>query len=332
MTQHTRHVVRSDLRLDAAFESRLAREPDIKVHIVPSQSDEEAGWALLREAHVFVTPSAKDELPKRLFVNADFLARCPNLLSATVASAGYDIIDVAACTRAGVAVCNQAGANADSVAEMAIGLLLDVAHRISECDRRLRAERGFPREDVMGREIRGKTIGLIGFGHTGSRVAALARAFGMQVLAHDPYLSNDSIAAQGATAVSLHQLLERADAVSVHCPRNQETLDMLDAAAFARMKRGAMFVTTARGGIHDEAALADALASGHLAGAGLDVWEPEPPPLDHQLLKMPNVVATYHTAGVTHEARRNIAGMAAEQIVGLLKGERPPRLVNPESL
>ena len=106
---------------------------------------------------------------------------------------------------------------------------------------------------------------------------------------------------------------------------------MMDAQAFQKMKKGAMFITTARGGIHDEAALLESLQSGHLGGAGLDVWDKEPPPLDHPLLKLKNVVATYHTAGVTHEARRNMALYAAEQLVGVLKGGRPPRLINPEA-
>jgi D-3-phosphoglycerate dehydrogenase len=105
---------------------------------------------------------------------------------------------------------------------------------------------------------------------------------------------------------------------------------MIDARAFSAMKRGALFISTARGGIHDESALTDALRSGHLAGAGLDVWEQEPPPLDHPLLAMDNVVATFHTAGVSHEARRNVASIAAEQIAVAMKGGRPPRLVNPE--
>jgi D-3-phosphoglycerate dehydrogenase len=107
-------------------------------------------------------------------------------------------------------------------------------------------------------------------------------------------------------------------------------MKLIDAGAFARMKKGAIFISTARGGIHDEAALVQALRSGHLAGAGLDVWDQEPPPLDHPLLAMDNVFATFHTAGVTHEARRNVARIAAEQIAGVVAGERPPRLVNPE--
>ena len=181
-----------------------------------------------------------------------------------------------------------------------------------------------------GPEVERKVLGLVGIGHTGTRVAALARAFGMTVLATDPFLTEEEIARRGAAAVSLDELLARSDVVSLHCPRDKDTLKLIDAQALARMKRGALFVTTARGGIHDEAALFAALQSGHIGGAGLDVWDQEPPPLDHPLLTLDNVVATYHTAGVSHEGRRNVAAIAAEQIVGMLKGGRPPRLINPE--
>jgi D-3-phosphoglycerate dehydrogenase len=182
----------------------------------------------------------------------------------------------------------------------------------------------------MGHEIGGKVLGLVGIGHIGTRVAALARAFGMTVLATDPFLTEEEIARRGAAAVSLDELLTRADILSLHCPRDKDTLKLIDARALARMKRGALFITTARGGIHDEAALHQALISGHLDGAGLDVWQVEPPPLDHPLLTLPNVVATFHTAGVTRQARRNVAVWAADQIIGLLDGKRPPRLVNLE--
>jgi D-3-phosphoglycerate dehydrogenase len=229
-----------------------------------------------------------------------------------------------------VAVVNQAGGNANSVAEHTLGLMLSLSRRITECDRRLRRERGFSREDVMGREIGGKVVGLVGLGHIGTRVAQLAHAFGMTVLAVDPYLTEEEVGRRGAQPATLDEVLARSDFVSVHCPRGKETLGMFDAHAFARMKPGAAFITTARGGIHDEQALLAALRSGHLGGAGLDVWEPEPPLLDHGLLQLDNVVATFHTAGVAKEARRNMADIAAEQIVGFLKGARPPRLVNPE--
>lgn len=323
-------VVRTDLWLDSSFEEHLSRQPDIDLSVCAIKASAAEAGALLANAHAFHVSPAKDELPPHLFITPTMLQGCPKLLVVSSAGAGFDTIDVDACTAAGVAVVNQAGGNAVSVAEMALGLMLDVSRRISECDRRLRRERGFPREDVMGRELNGKTLGVVGIGHTGSRVAALGRAFGMTVLAVDPYLGRDEIARRGAEAVTQDQLLSRADFVSLHCPRDASTMGMINAAAFARMKPGAIFISTARGGIHDEAALAAALASGHLAGAGLDVWHPEPPNLDNPLLAMDNVVATFHTAGVTHEARRNVASMGATQIIGALNGERPPRLINPQ--
>lgn len=328
MAAETR-VVRSDLWISDAFDQRLAQEPGISLGVFPVRHAGLA-WDMLAAAHVYHVSAAKDELPKEWFVTADLVARCPQLLCVSSSGAGYDTVDVAACTAAGIAVVNQAGGNAVSVAEHTLGLLLGVSRRMVECDRRMRREQRLTREDVMGHEIQGKTLGLVGLGHVGTRVAALARAFGMQVIATDPYLAADEITRRGAQPVSLEQLLEQADVVSLHCPRDSSTLKMIDAAAFARMKKGAIFVTTARGGIHDEAALVQSLQSGHLAGAGVDVWDREPPPPDHPLLAMDTVYATFHTAGVTHEARRNVARIAAEQIALVATGERPPRLVNPE--
>jgi D-3-phosphoglycerate dehydrogenase len=325
-----KRVVRSDLWINPAFDERLAREPGVSLGVFAVRGAAAAAWDMLAGAHVYHASAAKDELPREWFVSPELIARAPQLLCVSSSGAGYDTIDVAACTAAGVAVVNQAGGNADSVAEHTLGLLLGVSRRMVECDRRMRRESGFSREDVMGHEIRGKTIGLVGIGHVGSRVAALARAFGMQVVATDPNLPAEEIARRGARAVSLQELLAESDVVSLHCPRDAGTLKMMDATAFARMKKGAIFVTTARGGIHDEAALVDALRSGHLAGAGIDVWDREPPPLDHPLLAMDKVYATFHTAGVTHECRRDIAQMSAEQIALVLAGGRPPRLINPE--
>jgi D-3-phosphoglycerate dehydrogenase / 2-oxoglutarate reductase len=330
MTANLKRVVRSDLWIDPVFDERLRREPGISLGVFPVRGDPEAAWALLGGAHVYHVSAAKDELPREWFAHAGLVARCPSLLCVSSSGAGYDTVDVAACTAAGVAVVNQAGGNAPSVAEHTLAMMLGLSRRMVESDHRLRRETGFTREDVMGHEIRGKTLGLVGLGHIGTRVAALAKAFGMDVIATDPLLPADEIGRRGARAVAMPELLAQADVVSLHCPRDASTLKMIDAAAFARMKRGAIFISTARGGIHDEAALVQALQSGHLAGAGLDVWDQEPPPLDHPLLAMDNVYATFHTAGVTHEARRNVAAIAADQIVGVLAGERPPRLVNPE--
>ena len=324
-------VARFDIRIDPGFDQRLRAEPGIELVLGPLPKSDEDVSRTLAGADVYHVSSARNEMARYAFVTPRLLERNPHLLAVSTYGAGYDSVDVAACTRAGVIVMNQAGANRDSVAEHTLALILGVVHRLAESDRALRERRGFTREDLMGHEVKGMTLGLVGIGHVGTTVARLAAAFGMPVIAADPLLAPEEIAARGARPVSFDELIASADIVSLHCPRDASTERMMGAAQFARMKRGAYFISTARGGIHDEAALAAALESGHLAGAGLDVWEPEPPPLDHPLLARPDVFATYHTAGVTHEARRNIATQGSEQIVQLLRGEKPPRLVNPEA-
>jgi D-3-phosphoglycerate dehydrogenase len=324
-------VARFDIVIDPAFDQRLRGEPGIELALsaVP-KSDADVARAL-DGADVYHVSSARNEMAQYAFVTPELLARNPHLLAISTYGAGYDSVDVAACTKADVIVMNQAGANRDSVAEHAIALILGVVHRLAESDRLLREHRGFSREDLMGREVKGMTLGLVGIGHVGTTVASMARVFGMEVIACDPLLDPKEIERRGARPVSFDELIATADIVSLHCPRDATTVNLMGEAQFARMKRGSYFVTTARGGIHDEMALARAVESGHLAGAGLDVWQPEPPPLEHPLLKLPNVFATYHTAGVTREARRNIATMGSEQIVQLLNGRKPPRLVNPEA-
>lgn len=324
-------VVRFDYWLDPSFDRIVGDAPGVTLHTCAREGADDAAWAQLARAQVYQITAAKDEIPRRWFVNADLLSRCPSLLAVSSSGSGCDTIDIDACTAAGVAVMNQAGGNADSVAEMALGLMLAVLRRIPESDRRMRTNTTASREDLMGQELRGRTLGLVGVGHAGRRTAALGRAFGMRVIGCDPAFDTAEMAARGAQRVSFDELLRTADVVSLHCPRDATTLGMMDAAAFAAMRPGCIFISTARGGIHDEHALYAALANGHLAGAGLDVWDQEPPPHDHPLLALENVVATFHTAGVTHEARRRNATLAATQIVELLAiGVRPERLVNPE--
>jgi len=323
-------VVRFALAADPKLDERLRSEPDIELTVAPFPKRPEDVTAALADADVYHVASARNEMSTHTFVTEDFLAKFPKLLAVSTYGAGYDSVDVEACTRAGVAVMCQAGANRDSVAEHTIALLLSVVHRIGEQDRRMRVEKLTRREDIMGREVKGMTLGLVGMGQVGTRVAEMAPAFGMNVIATDPFVAPAEIRRRGAEPVSLDELIARSDIVSLHCPRDKTTIGMFGAKQFAAMKRGAYFVTTARGGIHDERALAEALASGHLAGAGVDVWEPEPPALDNPLLQRPNVIASFHTAGVTHEARRNIATMGSDQIVRFVRGEKPPRLVNPE--
>ncbi len=323
-------VTRFDLWINPVFDESMKQEQGVAVEVAPVTGDDDAAWAALQRAHFYQITAAKDELPAQFHARASLLERCPQLLCVSSTGAGYDTVDVEACTHAGVAVVSQIGGNAPAVAEMAIGLMLAVSRRIVESDRKLRRERGFSRESVMGHDIGGKVLGIVGIGHAGTRTAALARAFGMRILAVDPLLSAEEIRARGAEPATLEEILAQADIVSLHCPRDASTLNLFNAERFAAMRPGAIFISTARGGVHDELALAEALRSGHLAGAGLDVWHPEPPPLDHPLLGLDNVVATFHTAGVSHEGRHNVASMAAHQIIAMLRGERPARLVNPE--
>jgi D-3-phosphoglycerate dehydrogenase len=324
------NVVRSGTWTNPVFDQILEQDTGIHPEVFAITGADEEGWKKLAHAHIYHLMAARDDLPRQWHVTDALLQRCPNLLCVSSSGAGYDTIDVEACTRAGVAVVNQAGGNAISVAEQTIGLMIAVSRRLCEQDRRLRSGERFSREDVMGYDISGRVLGLVGMGHIGTRVASLARAFNMSVYATDPYLEATEIERRGAVPVSLNELLHRCDIVSVHCPRTRETVGMFDASAFKAMKQDALFITTARGGIHDEAALAAALRSGHLRGAGLDVWATEPPAADHPLLGLENVVATHHTAGVSHDARYNIAKIAADQILCLSNGSRPPRLVNPE--
>ena len=245
--------------------------------------------------------------------------------------AGFDPVDVEACTKAGVLVVNQSGGNAHSVAEHALGMLLTLSKRIIEADRALRRDRDVNRNALIGTEAQGRTIGIVGIGNVGRRIAELCKGLlGMNVLAYDPYLSRSEIAERGAQKVELDELLQRSDYVSINCPLTRESRGMIGAKQFAQMQPHAYFITTARGFIHDEDALLEALRAKKIAGAGLDVWSKEPPPPEHPLLQLDNVLASPHTAGVTREARENMGRIAAEQILDALDGKRPPRIINPE--
>ncbi|MEN5302643.1 hydroxyacid dehydrogenase [Pseudomonas putida] len=323
-------VCRLDLWINPIFDETLARRPDVYLDVASSDPTCTATSEALANAHAYHVCAAKDDLPKRWWVNTDLINESPNLLCVSAGGAGYDTVDVDACTKAGIPVVNQAGANAHSVAEHTFALLLAVIKRVVESDRKLRTESGFKREDLMGDEIHGCTIGLVGIGEIGTRTAKIAAGFGLKVLAYDPNVSAEEIRARGAEPVSLDALLKQSDLVSLHCPLNAQTRHMIGTEQFETMKPGSVFISTARGGIHDEVALYKALSSGRLRGAGLDVWEVEPPPHEAPLLSLSNVVATFHTAGVSHGGRRNVARSSAEQILMMVDGARPPHLLNPQ--
>ncbi|HET6305987.1 MAG TPA: hydroxyacid dehydrogenase [Rhodopila sp.] len=310
----------------------LAKRPDIHVDKLRNDSPEHEIEPVLAQAHAYQIGSSRQELAMELQGYAPLLHRCPNLLVLSTNGAGFDTVSLADATAAGVAVVNQAGGNREGVAEHVLAMMLALSKRITQSDHAMRAGATYKRLDFMGDDVQGRTIGIIGIGHVGSRVAELCRGlFRMRVIAYDPYQTADQIAAKGAEkAATLEDLLRQADYVSVNCPHTQETRFMIGAAQFAMMQPHAYFITTARGGIHDEAALAASLVAKQIAGAGLDVWEDEPPPSDHPLLRFDNVLVSPHTAGITRQSRHNIAKIAAEQMLDILDGKKPPRLLNPE--
>jgi D-3-phosphoglycerate dehydrogenase / 2-oxoglutarate reductase len=310
----------------------LEKEADVVVHRLAFDAPEEQNWAMMTSCHAYCITSARDEVPDQYKGAAALIARCPELLVISTSGAGYDPVDVAACTDAGVLVVNQSGANAEAVAEHVVAMLLSLSKNIPQTDHSLRTQRGVDREVFKGRNAQGRTVGIIGLGEVGRRVARICgKGLEMRVLAYDPYIEGSDFVERGAVAADLDELLAQADYVTIHCPYNAETRGMIGRRELGLMRPEAYLITTARGGIVDEEALAAALAAGRIAGAGVDVWDVEPPPLDHQLLTFDNVIATYHTAGVTVDSRHAMAQWNAEQLVQIFRGERPPRLINPQA-
>lgn len=222
------------------------------------------------------------------------------------AGVGVDNIDVAAATERGVAVLNAPSGNTVSAAELAFALLLSLARSIAAADRSMRAGE-WDRKSFSGFELYGKTLGLLGAGRIGGAVARRARAFGMHVLVHDPYLSAERAQELDVQRAALDDIIEHADVISLHVPLTESTAGLLGSAELARMKPGAVIVNAARGEVIDEDALVAALRNGTIAGAALDVFAREPLPADHPLRSLPNVVLTPHLGAQTVEAQANVA-------------------------
>jgi D-3-phosphoglycerate dehydrogenase len=310
----------------------IGQRPEIRLDKLENDTADAVASPIMAAAHAYQVGSARDEIPVKYHVHKDLLERAPELLIVSTNGAGYDTVNVNDCTEAGVLVVNQTGGNAEAVAQHVLAMILMLSKKIIQTNHALRKGTLTDRALFMGNDLQGHTVGIVGIGNVGSRVAALCRGlFGMEVLACDPYLDQQTIGARGATKVTLDDLLRRADFVSINCPLDDTTRGMIGAAQFAMMQPHAYFITTARGFIHDEAALVDALRNRTIAGAGVDVWDKEPPPADHPLLQFDNLIASPHTAGVTREVRANMGRFAAEQLIMMLDGKRPPRIVNPQA-
>jgi D-3-phosphoglycerate dehydrogenase / 2-oxoglutarate reductase len=265
-------------------------------------------------------------------VDAELLAAAaPRLGVVGVASVGTDRIDIDAATRAGVMVVNAPTGNTIAAAEHTMALMLAMLRRIPAADASVRSG-AWDRAAYTGAELRGKTLGIIGLGKIGRALARRAAAFEARTLAYDPYLTAEQAAEQGARLVGLPELLLRADVITVHTPLTAQTRGMIGRAQLEAMKPGAYLLNVARGGIVDEAALADTLRSGHLAGAAVDVFSSEPMSADNPLRDAPNVVLTPHLGASTAEAQDRVGTEMAEQVVEALAGVTPPYAVNAPSV
>ncbi len=272
-------------------------------------------------------PTVDGVLVRTARLGAELLATAPRLKVIGKHGVGVDNLDVAAARRLGITVVSTPGANAEAVAEHALTLMLMLARQIQTTSRLLRhGHFDAARSSLLATDLAGKTLGLVGLGNVGARLAKLCGAgLGMRVLAFDPYVRPERASELGVTLLAeVAALLPLADVVSIHVPLTSETRGIIGARELALLKPTALLINCARGGLVDETALLVALQEGRLAGAGLDVFAEEPPPLDHPLLALENVVATPHVAGGSREALELMAVTVAEDILRVLRGE-PPR-------
>ena len=294
---------------------RIARE-GLELLVARHEVDERLGLdpatlrAVIPPYHALIVRS-------QVQVDAPVIAAGTNLRVVARAGVGLDNIDVEAARAAGLTVLNAPDGNTIAAAEHTLALLLAVARHVPAADASVRAGE-WQRARFGGTELRGKTLGIVGLGRIGLAVADRARAFGMRIAGHDPRVSPAVCAERGIEAMDLASLLEVADVLTVHVPLTAETTGMLDATALGRLKPGAIVLNVARGGIVDEAALASALRDGRLAGAGIDVYEHEPP-AGSPLLAAPNTVLTPHIAASTAEAQVAVGIEIAERVLRALE-------------
>lgn len=307
----------------------LVVEPlaDEGLRLLQAEHEVDVRINLTREAFLAALPNYQALLVRSgVKVDAEALAAGRALIVVGRAGIGVDNIDLDAATRAGIVVVNAPTANTIAAAEQTLGLIYALARHIPAADASVR--RGeWKRADFMGSELRGRTLGIVGLGKIGIAVAERARAMEMELLGHDPFLSEEAAAARGVTLLPLAELLARADVVTLHVPLSHATRGLIGAPELARMKPGALLVNVARGGVVDETALAQALGAGLLGGAAVDVFEHEPP-AGSPLLEAPNTVLTPHLGASTEEAQSKVAVEVAGQVLDVLAGRAARHAVN----
>lgn len=319
-----------------ALSAAATRRP--KIYIL--DAFHEAGIALARQ-HADVVcwpdpaiahwPEDADGVMVRMTpITAEQIQRAQRVQVICKQGVGFETIAIDAARQQGIAVCRTPGVNSEAVGEMAFALALTVARRVARFDRLLRAGSAVVRPEHLGIELQGKTVGIVGMGNIGTNVARKWRgAFNAKIVAYAPRSPAShwpDIA--HSRAASLHDLLPQVDVLSLHCPLNDENRGMIGERELGLMKKDAILINVSRGGLIDERALFKAMSAGHLFGAGLDVFEVEPPPANYPLLQLDNVVATPHAAGGTHETQERSALQVAQQVIDVLQGREAANRVN----
>ena len=305
--------------IDDAGTSLLKGRPDIEYEVVVDVSEENL-CRVVHDAHGLLVRTAT--------ISPRVIASAPELEVVSRHGVGYDSVDVESLTARSIPLALAVGSNAVSVAEQAMHLILTLTKQGFLYHEAVKDGQFDFRQRPSSSCLEGKSILVIGFGRTGSRVGARAGAFDMKLYAIDPYINPDIIRRAGGTVVTdLATALPHMDVVTIHCPKTHETQNLIERTALDAMKTSAILINTARGGIVNEMALVAALSSNQIAGAGIDVFESEPPDIDHPLLALPNVVLSPHCAGVTRESLIQMATIAAENILAAFDGTLQPEMV-----
>ena len=288
----------------------------------PGKMERAALLKAVADAHALIIRSG-------VTADADLLAHAPQLKAIARAGVGVDNVDLAAAIARGIVVMNTPGGNTISTAEHAFGLMIALSRHIAQGHQSL-AEGRWDRKAFTGVELKGKTLGIIGLGRIGQAIATRAQAFEMNVIAHDPYLPPAIAEAINVPLLALDEVYTRSDYLTLHAMVTDETRRMINADTIATMKEGVRIINAARGALIHSADLAAALKSGKVAGAALDVYEQEPPPADHPLIGLPNVLHTPHLAASTSDAQVTVAVEAAQMIVDFLLEGKAANVCNPQ--
>lgn len=314
-------VITDPIYLPEKYKDRLERLGKLTVHEDEPESVEELKERLERADIAIV---GRCQIPAEVFKGLK------RLRLMALWRTGYDDVDIEAASRQGIAVANAPGYSNEAVAEHVFALLLSYLRRVPEADFWMHEGR-FECDTLRGHELKGKTIGVVGTGRIGARVVEISGCFGMEVIAYDLKPSGELANIYGFTYVDLDELYKKSDFISLHLPLAKETACMVDMNAFRKMKRTAVLINTARGGLVDEHALVAALSTHMIAGACLDVFTQEPVPRDSPLLKLDNVVMTPHTAYNTWEAVENCTRITVENVEAFLRG-KPINVINLETI